>query len=43
MTVDAKQTLRGPLIPVITNLNQDLSIDHGAIRENVEYVIERYE
>ena len=41
MTVDVKQTLRGPLIPVITNLNQDLSIDHGAIRENVEFVIER--
>lgn len=37
----AKQALRGPMIPVITNLNKDLSIDHGAIRENVEYVVER--
>ena len=38
---DVKQTLRGPLIPVITNLKDDLSIDHDAIRENVEYVVER--
>lgn len=37
----AKQTLRGPMIPVITNLNDDLSIDHGAIEENVRYVVER--
>ncbi len=36
-----KQTLRGPLIPVITNLNKDLSVDHAAIRDNVCYVIER--
>ena len=36
-----KQTLRGPVIPVITNLNDDLSIDHGAISENVRYVVER--
>ena len=38
---DVKQTLRGPLIPVITNLKDDLSIDHDAIRKNVEYVVER--
>ena len=38
---EAKQTIRGPLIPVITNLNDDLSIDHEAIRENVRYVVER--
>ena len=39
--VSVKQTLRGPMIPVITNLNEDLSIDHGAIRANVEYVVDR--
>ena len=38
---DVKQTLRGPMIPVITNLNDDLSIDHAAIGENVRYVVER--
>lgn len=38
---EVKQTLRGPMIPVITNLQEDLSIDHGAIRENVGYVVER--
>ena len=37
---DVKQTLRGPMIPVITNLNKDLSIDDAAIRENVRYVVE---
>lgn len=36
-----KQTLRGPMIPVITNLNHDLSIDHAAIQENVRYVVQR--
>lgn len=36
-----KQALRGPMIPVITNLNSDLSIDHAAIRANVEYVVQR--
>ncbi len=36
-----KQTLRGPMIPVVTNFNDDLSIDHGAIRENVRYVVDR--
>ena len=38
---EVKQTIRGPLIPVITNLNNDLSLDHAAIRENVRYVVER--
>lgn len=38
---EVKQTLRGPMIPVITNLNEDLSIDHAAIRENVRFVIDR--
>lgn len=36
-----KQTLRGPMIPVITNLNEDLSVDHDAIRENVREVVDR--
>ena len=39
--VAIKRTLRGPMIPVITNLNHDLSIDHAAIRENVRFVIDR--
>ena len=38
---EVKQTLRGPMIPVITNLKDDLSIDEGAIRQNVDYVVER--
>ena len=38
---EVKQTLRGPMIPVITNLNHDLSVDHEAIRENVRYVVDR--
>ena len=29
------------MIPVITNFNQDLSVDHASIRENVNYVIDR--
>ena len=42
MNIDeVKGTLCGPMIPVITNLNNDLSVDHGAIRENVEYVVSR--
>jgi len=42
MNIDeVKGTLRGPMIPVITNLNDDLSVDHGAIRENVDYVVSR--
>ncbi len=36
-----KRTLRGPMIPVITNLNDDLTIDHAAIHENVRFVIDR--
>ena len=39
-TSEAKQTMRGPMIPVITNLSDDLSIDHEAIRQNVRYVVE---
>ncbi len=37
---EAKQTFRGPMIAVITHLNDDLSINHAAIRENINYVIE---
>ena len=37
----AKERFRGPMIPVITNLNEDLSVDHGAIHENVRYVVDR--
>ncbi len=37
---EAKQMFRGPMIAVITHLNEDLSIDHAAIRENINYVIE---
>ena len=38
---DVKQILRGPMIPVITNYRDDLSIHHDAIKENVRYVIDR--
>lgn len=38
---EAKQILRGPMIPVITNLKDDLSIAHEAIAANVRNVIER--
>ena len=37
----AKERLRGPMIPVITNLNEDLTVDHDAIHENVRYVVDR--
>ena len=29
------------MIPVVTNFNSDLSVDHAGIRENVRYVIDR--
>jgi len=35
-----KGLLRGPMIPVITNLNDDLSVDHAAIAANVRHVVE---
>ena len=38
---EVKQLFRGPMIPVITNLNEDLSIDHTAIAENVRYIVDR--
>ena len=38
---EVKRTLCGPMIPVITNLKDDLSIDLEAIHSNVNYVVER--
>ncbi len=38
---EVKQTLRGPMIPVVTNYHDDLSVNHDAIRENVRYVVDR--
>lgn len=38
---DAKKTICGPLIPIITHYHDDLSVDHDAIRENVQYVVDR--
>ena len=38
---EVKQTLRGPMIPVITNYHDDLSVNYDAIRENVRYVVDR--
>lgn len=35
-----KRTLRGPMIPVITNLKSDLTLDHEGMRENVRFVID---
>jgi len=37
---DVKKTICGPMIPVITNLNKDLSVDHAGIRNEVQYLIE---
>jgi len=42
MTIEqARRTICGPLIPVITHYRDDLSVDHDAIRENVRYVVDR--
>ena len=38
---DARRTICGPLIPVITHYGDDLGVDHDAIRENVGYVVDR--
>lgn len=35
-----KQTLRGPMIPVITHFKDDLSVDEAAIKEEVNYLID---
>ena len=37
---EVKKTICGPMIPIITNLNNDLSIDHAGIRNEVQYLIE---
>jgi 4-hydroxy-tetrahydrodipicolinate synthase len=36
-----KQTLRGPMVPVLTHYNDDHSIDHSAIRDNVRTLVSR--
>ncbi|MFN0053996.1 MAG: dihydrodipicolinate synthase family protein [Planctomycetales bacterium] len=38
---ELKQQLRGPMVPVLTHYRPDLSIDHAAIRENVQTLISR--
>lgn len=38
---DVKQTLRGPMVPVLTHYKSDLSVDHAAIRENVTTLVAR--
>ena len=38
---EVKRVIRGPMIPVITNLKNDLSVDHAAIGRNVRQVVER--
>ncbi|NIV20108.1 MAG: dihydrodipicolinate synthase family protein, partial [Gammaproteobacteria bacterium] len=35
-----KQILRGPMIPVITHLKADLTVDEAAIREEVRYLVD---
>ena len=37
---DVKKTICGPMIPVITNLNQDLSVNPAGIRNEVQYLID---
>ena len=37
---EVKKKIRGPMIPVITSLNKDLSIDTSAIKEEVNFLIE---
>lgn len=37
---EVKQMLRGPMIPVITHLNDDLSVDVETIKTEVEYLVE---
>jgi len=38
---EVKSTLCGPMIPVITNFKEDMSVDLEAIQYNVNYVVER--
>ena len=39
--VEARENLCGPMIPVITNLQPDLTIDHAAIYDNVQADVDR--
>jgi dihydrodipicolinate synthase/N-acetylneuraminate lyase len=38
---EVKQTLRGPMVPVLTHYTSDLSVDQAAIRANVRTLIGR--
>lgn len=38
---EAKDVLRGPMIPIITNVKPDVSLDHDAIASNVRHAVER--
>lgn len=38
---EVKSILRGPMIPVLTNLKDDLSVDHDSIAENVRTIVSR--
>jgi dihydrodipicolinate synthase/N-acetylneuraminate lyase len=37
---NALQVVRGPLLPVITHFNRDLSLDLAALRVNISYLVE---
>ena len=39
--MQVKTELRGPVIPVISNTNSDLTIDHEGIKVNVRFMVER--
>lgn len=40
-TAAVKKILRGPMVPVLTHYQADLSIDHAAIRDNVRTLVSR--
>jgi 4-hydroxy-tetrahydrodipicolinate synthase len=37
---DARKILCGPMIPVVTHYNRDLSLDLAALKENLQYLIQ---
>ena len=37
---NSRQTLCGPMIPLVTNYNRDLSLDLGAYKENLRYLMD---
>ena len=39
-TDEVKKKIRGLMIPVITSLNKDLSIDTSAIKEEIKFLIQ---